>query len=90
MLTVLSGITEFEADLIKERQMEGMALAKQRGVYKGRPKKYTDHHKGLTHALELFDNRDTNGMTVSEICQITQISRATLYRERCRKQEVLT
>jgi DNA invertase Pin-like site-specific DNA recombinase len=41
MITVLSGITEFEADMIKERHLEGIVEAKQRGVYKGRPKKYT-------------------------------------------------
>jgi DNA invertase Pin-like site-specific DNA recombinase len=80
MVTVLAGIAEFEADMIKERQLEGIELAKQRGVYKGRPKKYTEKNKSLSHALELFSNRDSNKMTVDEICQITNISRATLYR----------
>ncbi|TKH06157.1 recombinase family protein [Peribacillus simplex] len=80
MITVLSGIAEFEADMIKERQLEGIELAKQRGVYKGRPSKYTDKHKGLHHALELFNNRVTNKLTVNEISDITKISRATLYR----------
>ncbi|MCD7032867.1 recombinase family protein [Metabacillus sp. GX 13764] len=80
MITVLSGIAEFEADMIRERQIEGIALAKQRGVYKGKPKKYTTKHKGLEHALELFKNRKTNKLTVNEISDITQISRATLYR----------
>lgn len=80
MITVLSGIAEFEADMIKERQLEGIELAKQRGVYKGRPSKYTDKHKGLQHALALFNNRDTNKLTVNEISDITKISRATLYR----------
>lgn len=80
MITVLSGIAEFEADMIKERQMEDIELAKQRGVYKGRPNKYTDKHKGLHHALELFNNRDTNKLAVNEISDITKISRATLYR----------
>ncbi|MGG3210955.1 recombinase family protein [Geobacillus stearothermophilus] len=81
MVTVLAGIAEFEADMIRERQLEGIALAKQRGVYKGRPKKYTEHNKGLQYALELFRNRDKNGMTVNEIAEITKISRATIYRE---------
>lgn len=80
LVTVLSGIAEFEADMIKERQMEGIALAKQRGVYKGRPKKYTENHKGLQYALKLFRERDKNKMTVNDICEITKISRATLYR----------
>jgi DNA invertase Pin-like site-specific DNA recombinase len=81
MVTMLSGIAEFELSLIKERQKEGIALAKERGVYKGRPKKYTEKNKGLKHALELFNNRDENGLTVKEICEITKISKATLYRE---------
>jgi DNA invertase Pin-like site-specific DNA recombinase len=80
MITVLSGIAEFEADMIRERQLEGIELAKKRGVYNGRPVKYTEKHKGLQHALELFSNRDTNKLTVNEIAEITMISRATLYR----------
>ncbi|MBX9967222.1 recombinase family protein [Priestia aryabhattai] len=80
MITVLSGIAEFEADMIKERQLEGIEEAKKRGVYKGRPAKYTEKHRGLQHAIELFHNRDTNKLTVKEIEEITKISRATLYR----------
>ena len=80
VITVLAGIAEFEADLIKERQLEGIAAAKVRGVYKGRPRTYTTHHKGLAHALQLFATRDTNHLTVNDICSMTQVSRATLYR----------
>ncbi|BCC09474.1 MULTISPECIES: recombinase family protein [Bacillus cereus group] len=80
MITVLSGIAEFEADMIKERQLEGIEEAKQRGVYKGRPKKYTENNRGLQYALKLFHSRATNKMTVKEIEEITKISRATLYR----------
>lgn len=82
LLTVLAGIAEFEADLIKERQLEGIAAAKARGVYKGRPRTYTAHHKGLAHALELVANRDANHLTVNDICAMTHVSRATLYRAR--------
>ena len=80
LITVLAGIAEFEADLIKERQREGIAAAKVRGVYKGRPRTYTAHHQGLVHALALFSDRNHNHLTVNEICAITRISRATLYR----------
>ena len=80
LMTVLAGIAEFEADLIKERQIEGIAAAKARGVYKGRPRTYTAHHKGLVHALELLASRDTNHLTVNDICAMTRVSRATLYR----------
>ncbi|MFT8322947.1 MAG: recombinase family protein [Bacillus sp. (in: firmicutes)] len=80
MVTVLSAVAEFEADMIRERQLEGIELAKQRGVYKGRPHTYTDKHKGLQHALELYRDRDNNGLTVNAIAEITKISRATIYR----------
>ena len=80
LITVLAGIAEFEADLIKERQIECIAAAKARGVYQGRPRTYTAHHKGLVHALELLASRDTNHLTVNDICAMTRVSRATLYR----------
>ena len=36
MLSVMGAFAEFERSLIRERQQEGIALAKQRGAYKGR------------------------------------------------------
>jgi DNA invertase Pin-like site-specific DNA recombinase len=39
VLTILAGFAEFETDLRKERQLEGIAKAKSAGVYKGRPAK---------------------------------------------------
>ena len=36
MLSVMGAFAEFERALIKERQREGIMLAKQRGAYKGR------------------------------------------------------
>lgn len=38
MLSMLGAVAQFERDLIKERQREGIILAKKRGVYKGRKK----------------------------------------------------
>lgn len=38
MLSAMGAFAEFERSLIKERQREGIALAKQRGAYKGRKK----------------------------------------------------
>lgn len=36
LLSVMGAFAEFERDLIRERQREGIALAKKSGVYKGR------------------------------------------------------
>ena len=37
LLNILGSFAEFEADIRRERQMEGIAKAKAKGVYKGRP-----------------------------------------------------
>lgn len=76
---ILLSVAEWEREMILERQREGIAVAKTQGKYKGKPKKYTDKTPALVHALELFANRATNGKTVKEICEITKISRASLY-----------
>jgi hypothetical protein len=44
VLSVMGAIAEFERSLIRERQREGIALAKQRGAYKGR--KRPSHRNG--------------------------------------------
>lgn len=82
---ILSAVAEFEADMIRERQREGIEEAKKRGVYKGRPLTYTEKHAGLQQALEWFFNRDKCKKTVDEICEITKISKSTLYRAARRK-----
>ena len=38
----MGAVAEFERSLIKERQMEGVALAKKCGAYKGRKKKLNE------------------------------------------------
>ncbi len=45
MLTVLSGLAEFERDLIRARTGEGRERAKARGVHMGRPPKLTRHQR---------------------------------------------
>ncbi|MDR6508055.1 hypothetical protein J2805_003769 [Arthrobacter oryzae] len=41
MLSVMGAFAEFERSRIRERQREGIALAKRRGAYKGRKKTLT-------------------------------------------------
>ncbi len=41
LLTMLGAVAEFERSLIRERQREGIAIAKAKGVYKGRKKALT-------------------------------------------------
>jgi DNA invertase Pin-like site-specific DNA recombinase len=42
MLSVMGAFAEFGRALIRERQAEGIAKAKQRGAYKGRKKSLTE------------------------------------------------
>jgi len=42
LLSMMGAFAEFERALIKERQREGIALAKERGAYRGRRKALTD------------------------------------------------
>lgn len=76
-LTIMAGFSELDRTMMKEKQKNGIALAKEKGLYKGRMKKYTADHKGMKHAIEL---RRTTNKTVKEICLITGISEASFYR----------
>lgn len=42
MLSMMGAVAQFERSMIKERQREGIAKAKEAGVYKGRVKKVDD------------------------------------------------
>lgn len=72
MLGLLGAVAEFERELIHERQAEGIALAKQKGVYKGR--KPVDAAK-----LESAMARIAQGVPKAKAAREAGISRATLY-----------
>ena len=73
MLSVLGAVAQFERDLIKERQREGIALAKQRGAYRGRAKALS-----ADRARELRQ-RVSAGEKKSRLAREFGISRETLY-----------
>ena len=78
LITIMSGVNQLERDLIRMRQQEGIEIAKKLGKYKGRVKKYHNEHPGMNHAIELYKS---GKKTVSQICKITGISKASLYRK---------
>lgn len=82
MLTVIAGISELERALSKERQLEGIAIAKRNNVYKGRKaiKLKKDHF------LELYSDYKKGFITQEDMSRRLGISRSTLYR-RIRKHE---
>lgn len=73
MLSVMGAFAEFERALILERQREGIALAKQRGAYKGRKKALS-----AEQVVELR-NRAASGEKKAKLARELGISRETLY-----------
>ncbi|GBQ38167.1 MULTISPECIES: recombinase family protein [Komagataeibacter] len=73
MLTMLAAVAEFERDLMKERQAEGIAKAKADGRYKGR--------KPLAESIrKQVMERHQAGMGATAIARELDISRMTVYR----------
>ena len=74
LLSVMGAIAEFERSLIRERQLEGIEIAKKKGVYKGRKPALTD-----SQASEI-KKRSAKGENKSLIAKDFNISRETLYK----------
>jgi DNA invertase Pin-like site-specific DNA recombinase len=70
-LDMLGVFAEFETNLRRERQMEGIAAAKARGIYKGRPR---------TIETEEVAKLKAEGLGATEIARKLGIGRASVYR----------
>ena len=75
LLTVLSMIAEFEADLARTRTREGMAVARAKGRLRGKPPKLRPSQE--THLVALYR---AGGHTVSELEELFSVTRSTIYR----------
>lgn len=75
MLSVMGAFAEFERALIRERQREGIAIAKEKGVYKGRKKALSPEQ---VQSLKTKD-RDNGGKNRAALAREFGISRETLY-----------
>lgn len=73
LLSVMGAFAEFERALIRERQREGIALARQRGVYRGRKKSLS------IEQVRILKQRATAGEQKSKLAREFSISRETLY-----------
>ena len=71
LLGVLASIAEFETDIRRERQREGIDRAKAAGVYKGR--------KPTVDVASVRDMR-ARGTTPTQIAKDLKIGRASVYR----------
>jgi DNA invertase Pin-like site-specific DNA recombinase len=74
LLSVMGAFAEFERALLKERQREGIELAKKRGAYKGRQKCLsTEQLLSLQDALKA-------GVAKARVARSLGVSRETIYR----------
>jgi DNA invertase Pin-like site-specific DNA recombinase len=74
LLNLLGAVAEFERALIRERQREGIALARAEGVYKGRKPALTDdQQEGLKERVAAKESR-------AALAREFGISRSTLYK----------
>jgi len=74
MLGILRSIGQFERTLIRERQAQGIAKAKERGVYKGRSKSLG------VEEIQALNELASLGVSKAEIGRRLGISRGTVYR----------
>ena len=75
MLTMPAAISEFERELIRERQREGIAIAKANGKYKGRKPKA----QPLKDQIMAMVN---DGKGDTEIGKVLGLDRTTVFRIR--------
>lgn len=72
---ILATFAEFEADLIRMRTREGMAIARAKGRLRGKqPKLSEKQHK------ELRRMHDTGDYSISDLAEVFSVSRPTIYR----------
>lgn len=76
LFNVLGMVAEFEADLIRMRTREGMAVARARGRLRGKKPKLSAAQR--KHLLALHD---AGGHTQAELAELFTVSRTTVYRE---------
>ncbi|HIJ96954.1 MAG TPA: recombinase family protein [Desulfuromonadales bacterium] len=74
LLSVMGAFAEFERSLIRERQIEGIAIAKQAGLYNGRKRDMTDDR------IAEIRQRAATGEKKAVIARDMKISRETLYK----------
>jgi DNA invertase Pin-like site-specific DNA recombinase len=73
LLSVMGAFGEFERNLIRERQREGVAIAKKKGLYKGRKKSLNEDQ------ISELQKRVSDGEKKSSVAKSFNISRETLY-----------
>lgn len=73
LLSVMGAFAEFERSLIRERQREGIALARRRGAYRGRARALS------TEQIAQLRQRAADGASKAALAREYGISRQTVY-----------
>ncbi|WP_347268596.1 recombinase family protein [Paracoccus sp. (in: a-proteobacteria)] len=73
--TIVATFAEFEADLIRLRTREGMAIARAKGKLRGKKPKLTERQQ-----KELRRMYDTGEYSISDLAEVFSVSRPTIYR----------
>lgn len=76
MLNIFASLAQFEREQLKERQREGIAIAKANGKYTGRKALIIDEQE-FKDCLELIEEE---ALTVSKACELLNISRSIFYK----------
>lgn len=79
---ILATFAEFEADLIRHRTREGMAVARAKGKLRGKQPKLSERQQ-----QELFKMRDSGDYSISELAELFSVSRPTVYRTLSRQKD---
>ena len=91
MISILSTMSDFERKMIRERQMEGIRIRKEKGLYKGR-------QIGTTDSIEKFLNKPKskdilrdldNGYGIREISEMRGCSFSTIYKTKRLSEELV-
>ena len=91
MISILSTMSDFERKMIRERQMEGIRIRKEKGLYKGR-------QIGTTDSIEKFLNKTKskdilrdldNGYGIREISEMRDCSFSTIYKTKRLSEELV-
>lgn len=72
---ILATFAEFEADLIRMRTREGMAIARAKGKLRGKQPKLSEKQQ-----RELIRMQDTGEYSISDLAELFAVSRPTIYR----------
>ena len=74
MLTIFGAVAELEREYIRQRQREGIEIAKEHGKYKGRPAKQLDTFDEMYHQWK------SGNISATYASKQLNISRSTFYR----------